>query len=77
MFDPLVGSVNVADLVAEYLSPLPVMTHVIRFDYVPNNLCNIWRRMATNAYKNDCDFFVLFGDDIYHTRDSKLKRRNY
>ncbi|KAG6331710.1 hypothetical protein ID866_7378 [Astraeus odoratus] len=30
----------------------------------PGHICSIWRRCAKQAWKDDCDYFVLMGDDV-------------
>ncbi|GET01671.1 glycosyltransferase family 2 protein [Rhizophagus clarus] len=36
----------------------------MEFDYPPGSICEIWIDLTHEAYNDNCDYFVLFGDDV-------------
>jgi glycosyltransferase involved in cell wall biosynthesis len=39
----------------------------------PANICEIWRRLAAEAYKENCKYFLLYGDDVRIEVEKGLK----
>jgi hypothetical protein len=39
----------------------------------PANICKIWRTLASEAYKDNCKYFLLYGDDVKIETDEGLK----
>ncbi|PKC64858.1 NAD(P)-binding protein [Rhizophagus irregularis] len=38
--------------------------HTMEFDFPPGSICEIWIELARKAYDDNCDYFILFGDDV-------------
>ncbi|RIA89158.1 glycosyltransferase family 2 protein [Glomus cerebriforme] len=44
------------------------------FDLPPGSICEIWRGLTRKAYNDNCDYFVLFGDDIIIETDGWMSK---
>jgi len=49
----------------------------IEFDFPPGSICGIWRELACKAYEDNCDYFVLFGDDVIIKTDGWIAKHQF
>ncbi len=44
---------------------LGIKSHLLRFvPKKPASICGIWRELACRAYEDNCEYFILLGDDV-------------